>query len=88
MGANMTDPASPAVLLAAEPARAARAPAAPPERLVSLDAYRGFVMLAMASGGLAFHQVAAKHPGSALWSLLGFHAARSALNRQTQECSE
>jgi predicted acyltransferase len=74
MGANMTDPAPPAVLLAAEPARAVRVPAAPPERLVSLDAYRGFVMLAMASGGLAFHQVAAKHPDSALWSPLGFHA--------------
>lgn len=32
--------------------------AAPAERLRSIDAYRGFVMLAMASGGLGFAQVA------------------------------
>src|SRR5262245_4879522 len=74
MGANMADPASPAVLTATEPLPARRITAAPPERLVSLDAYRGFVMLAMASGGLALHQVSAKHPESALWRLLGFHA--------------
>ena len=29
----------------------------PPDRLVSLDAYRGLTMLAMASGGLGLHQV-------------------------------
>ena len=28
-----------------------------PQRLMSIDAYRGFVMLAMASGGLALSQV-------------------------------
>ncbi len=37
-------------------------PPAPPKRLVSLDAYRGFVMLAMASGGLAISRVYDKHP--------------------------
>ena len=31
-----------------------------PDRLVSLDAYRGLTMLAMASGGLGLHQVALK----------------------------
>jgi predicted acyltransferase len=44
-----------------------------PERLVSLDAYRGLVMLAMASGGLALGQAARLHPGSALWESLKFH---------------
>ena len=41
------------------------APAAPekPERLVSLDAYRGFIMLAMASSGLGLAQVAQVVPG-------------------------
>ena len=29
----------------------------PPPRLASLDAYRGFIMLAMASGGFAFARV-------------------------------
>ena len=48
----------------------------PGERLLSLDAYRGFVMLAMASGGLALVHVAdpnlESHP-SWLWDLLVFH---------------
>jgi heparan-alpha-glucosaminide N-acetyltransferase len=39
-------------------------------RLVSLDAYRGFVMLAMASGGLALGQVAESSPDSLLWQFL------------------
>ena len=34
-------------------------PTTPPPRLVSLDAYRGFIMLVMASGGLAFASMAA-----------------------------
>lgn len=43
----------------ASPSEPAPAPAADakPQRLVSLDAYRGFIMLAMASGGLGFAQV-------------------------------
>jgi predicted acyltransferase len=32
-------------------------PPAPPPRLMSLDAYRGFIMLTMASGGLGFAQI-------------------------------
>ncbi len=52
----------------------ALAPAAPaavePVRLVSLDAYRGFVMLAMASSGLGFAAVAKEFPDSGLWKFL------------------
>jgi heparan-alpha-glucosaminide N-acetyltransferase len=54
---------------------------APPGRLVSLDAYRGLTMLAMASGGLGLHAVAnnvnkerlAEHlPASDLWNAVGY----------------
>jgi predicted acyltransferase len=38
-----------------------------PERLVGLDAYRGFIMLAMASSGFGFAQVARHFPDSAAW---------------------
>src|SRR5437870_2477286 len=41
------------------------------ERLVSLDAYRGFVMLLMASGGLGIATVAAHFSQSRVWSFLG-----------------
>ncbi len=37
------------------------APARAPTRLVSLDAYRGFIMLVMASGGLGFATMAHNH---------------------------
>ncbi len=40
------------------------------KRLSSLDAYRGFVMLAMVSGGLGFGAVARKLPDSTLWQFL------------------
>lgn len=55
-----------------------------PKRLVSLDAYRGFIMLAMASGGFGFTQVARRvdelhsSPGAApdwwntLWHTLAY----------------
>jgi predicted acyltransferase len=50
------------------------APAAPtatePARLVSLDAYRGFVMLAMASSGLGVAAVARNFPDSGVWKFL------------------
>ncbi|HLJ96343.1 MAG TPA: DUF5009 domain-containing protein [Gemmataceae bacterium] len=42
-------------------------------RLASLDAYRGFIMLVMASGGFAFAEVAKKHfPDSSYWNFLGY----------------
>ena len=45
-----------------------------PPRLVSLDAYRGFVMLAMASDGLGLADVAQHFPESRLWQFLSFHS--------------
>jgi heparan-alpha-glucosaminide N-acetyltransferase len=49
-----------------------------PPRLVSLDAYRGLTMLAMASGGLGLHQVAnnLKKSGndSQFWNSIGYHS--------------
>lgn len=45
--------------------------AAPTPRLLSLDAYRGLVMLALASGGLGLHEVAANFPGSSFWRTVG-----------------
>src|SRR4051812_18965352 len=47
--------------------------AGPAGRVLSIDAYRGFVMLAMASAGLALGQAAKLHPGSAVWEALRFH---------------
>ncbi len=42
-------------------------------RLVSLDAYRGFIMLAMASGGLGLMAISKKmDPPSAVWDFLGY----------------
>jgi predicted acyltransferase len=60
-----------------EPSAPAPAPTKPaPERLVSLDAYRGFIMLAMASGGFAFATVAKdlqrQGEGSAAWNFLAY----------------
>ena len=43
-----------------------------PERLVSLDAYRGLTMLAMASGGLGLHRVAQNFPDSPAWKWIGY----------------
>jgi heparan-alpha-glucosaminide N-acetyltransferase len=45
------------------------------ERLVSLDAYRGFIMLAMASAGLGLSQTAKHFPDSRLWQFLGYHTS-------------
>src|SRR5207249_446599 len=46
----------------------------PPGRLVSMDAYRGFVMLLMASEGLRIAEVAhASFPQSPLWQFLAYH---------------
>ncbi len=42
------------------------------DRLVSLDAYRGFVMLAMVSGGLALPAVAEHFPDSRAWSVIAY----------------
>lgn len=42
------------------------------ERLVSLDAYRGFVMLLMASDGLRMGAVARQFPDSSVWQFLAY----------------
>lgn len=43
-----------------------------PERLVSLDAYRGFVMLLMASNAFGIARVAREYPDSPVWRFLGY----------------
>jgi len=46
----------------------------PSQRLVSLDAYRGFVMLLMMAGGtLGLSAVSKALPGSAMWAFLAHH---------------
>lgn len=56
--------------------------AAPPairsERLVSLDAYRGFVMLLMASGGLYLDDVADRFPDSGTWQFIKYQVSHAA----------
>lgn len=52
------------------PAPAAVLPTAT-QRLLSLDAYRGFIMLLLASGGFHFRDVARDIPDSRVWQLLG-----------------
>jgi predicted acyltransferase len=49
------------------------APREKPARLVSLDAYRGAIMLFMASGGLALPAVAKHFPDDEVWRFLGFN---------------
>jgi heparan-alpha-glucosaminide N-acetyltransferase len=49
-----------------------------PERLVSMDAFRGAVMLLMASSGLGLPQVAKSFPDSALWRFLGTQTEHAA----------
>ena len=45
----------------------------PPQRLVSLDAYRGFVMVLMMAEVLRFAKIAAAFPGNAFWAFLGWN---------------
>ena len=44
-----------------------------PERLVSLDAFRGFIMLLMASGGFGLASIAKQHSDSGVWQFIGHH---------------
>jgi heparan-alpha-glucosaminide N-acetyltransferase len=44
-----------------------------PQRLLSLDAFRGLVMLAMASDGLRIAQVARNFPSSPTWQFIAYH---------------
>ena len=45
--------------------------ASKPQRLASLDAYRGAIMLLMASSGLGLTEVARRFPDSGLWQFIG-----------------
>jgi predicted acyltransferase len=47
-------------------------PSVRPPRLVSLDAYRGFIMLAMASAGFGFVAVSREFSGDPVWQFLAF----------------
>lgn len=49
----------------------------PPARLQSLDAFRGLIMLFMASAGLGLSKVAESFPESALWQFLKFHTSHA-----------
>ena len=49
-----------------------------PERLMSLDAYRGFVMLLMISAGLNIPKVAASFKGNPLWQFLAYETDHAA----------
>jgi heparan-alpha-glucosaminide N-acetyltransferase len=60
-------PKTPPIAAANAPLSAAASP-----RLVSLDAYRGFIMLAMAGEGFGFPQVAKQFPDSGVWHFLGY----------------
>jgi predicted acyltransferase len=46
---------------------------APPQRVSSVDAYRGFVMFLMMAEVLRFGHVAESFPQSAFWAFLDFH---------------
>ena len=52
------------------PTPTAPAPVAPPPRLASLDAYRGFVMFLMMAEVLRLRRVAQALPESGLWKFL------------------
>jgi heparan-alpha-glucosaminide N-acetyltransferase len=58
---------------ASHPAILPEVPTSPPPRLVSLDAYRGFVMLLMMGSLLKLAKLGQAMPENALWSFLGWH---------------
>ncbi len=49
----------------------------PPARLQSLDAFRGLIMLFMASAGFGLPKVAESFPESTLWQVLKFHTSHA-----------
>lgn len=53
-------------------------PSPAPERLASIDAFRGFVMFLIIAEALEFAKVAAAFPGSGFWSLLATHQDHAA----------
>jgi heparan-alpha-glucosaminide N-acetyltransferase len=75
MATLITDhPAAETVLPpSAVPAASPAAPASKPARLLSLDAYRGLIMVVLASGGLGFTAVYKSFPDSPEWRFLAWH---------------
>jgi predicted acyltransferase len=68
-------PAAPETTLPPMPARPSSpgAPASKPARLVSLDAYRGLIMVVLATAGLGFREVYKAFPDSPVWRFLAFN---------------
>lgn len=64
-----TNPAEPSTAIPEVTVPSAPAPA---ERLVSLDAFRGTIMLLMASSGFGIPQVAKSFPDSPVWKFFGY----------------
>ncbi len=62
--------AIPALMTPTDDGGITRTARAKPERLVSLDAYRGAIMIMMASGGLGLARMAEEHPDSAIWQAI------------------
>jgi heparan-alpha-glucosaminide N-acetyltransferase len=57
---------------AGDPGPGGKGGVAPDERLLSLDAYRGAIMLLMASSGLGLAEIARNHfPGDPVWAFIG-----------------
>jgi predicted acyltransferase len=52
--------------------------ASTPDRLVSLDAFRGLTMLFMASSGFGIAQIAKAYPDSGFWELLRYNTSHAA----------
>ncbi len=70
-------PAAASPLQPAEGDSEAARTVSPTGRLLSLDAFRGAIMLLMASSGLGIPQVAKKFPDSALWKFFGYQCEHS-----------
>lgn len=70
-----TNPAEPSTAI---PAVTVPSTPAPAERLVSLDAFRGAIMLLMASSGFGVPQVAKHFPDSPLWRFFGHQCEHAA----------
>jgi heparan-alpha-glucosaminide N-acetyltransferase len=58
--------------VSADPQPTPIAGTAPPQRLVSLDAFRGAIMLLMASSAFGVPQIAKNFPDSSVWKLFGY----------------
>jgi predicted acyltransferase len=73
-------PDAPAIIHPAPPVPSNAQQAAPPARLISLDAFRGAIMLLMASAGFGLAQVAKSFPDSAVWRFIGYETEHADWN--------